>query len=317
MIRVDFVALLPNPLTAGVTYEAVVNAVGPGGTTPSARSNTFAFSVPSLPCPPTVSPTTQSFSGAGGSVTATITAAAGCAWTSVSNDSWITVTTGAAGSGSGSTTLNVAANAGSTSRTGSITIGTTTFTVTQAGTPCTFTLSPTSQSFTAVGGSITVNVTTTASCTWSATSGATWVTISNAANRTGSGSVVITAAANTTTQSRTATLTIAGKSFSVTEQAGTCTYTVSPQTVTVSAAGASGTINVTTLSTCAWTSSSGIPWISLTAGRTGSGSVSYTISANTGTTTRSGTVTVAGVSVRFDQAPLTAPTAPSNLRIVK
>src|SRR5689334_22834324 len=31
MIRVDFVALLPNPLTAGVTYEAVVNAVGPGG----------------------------------------------------------------------------------------------------------------------------------------------------------------------------------------------------------------------------------------------------------------------------------------------
>jgi hypothetical protein len=75
---------------------------------------------------------------------------------------------------------------------------------------------------------------------------------------------------------------------------------------------------VTTLSTCAWTSSaSGASWISLTGGRTGSGTASYTIGANTGTTTRSATVTVAGVSVRFDQSPLTAPVPPTNFRIVK
>ena len=57
MIRVDFVSLLPNPLTPGVIYETVVSAVGPGGSTPSARSNTFGFS---LPCPPTITPTSQS-----------------------------------------------------------------------------------------------------------------------------------------------------------------------------------------------------------------------------------------------------------------
>ncbi len=46
MIRVDFVALLTTALSNGVVYESVVSAVGPGGTSSSTRSNTFAFSVP-------------------------------------------------------------------------------------------------------------------------------------------------------------------------------------------------------------------------------------------------------------------------------
>jgi len=313
MIRLDFVSLLPTPLTPGVIYEAVVSAVGPGGTTPGARSNTFSFS---LPCPPTISPTSQTLGNTGGNVTVTVSGAAGCAWTAVSNDTWITVTAGAAGVGPDTVTLSVASNTGTGSRTGTVTIGTNPFTVTQAGTPCSFTLSSTSQSFPAAGGTSTVNVTTTANCTWSATSGSSWVTLSNGSNRTGSGSVGITAAANQTTQSRTATLTIAGKSFVVTESAGTCGYTVAPLTVTVPPGGGSGTISVTTLSTCAWTSTSGTSWISLTGSRTGSGSASYTVGANSGTATRSATVTVAGVAVRFDQDPLT-PVAPTNLRIIK
>ncbi len=100
-------------------------------------------------------------------------------------------------------------------------------------------------------------------------------------------------------------MTIAGKSFVVTEQAATCTYTVAPLTVTVPPGGATGTISVTTLSTCAWTSSSGTSWISLTGAGTGSGTASYTIGANTGTASRTATVTVAGVAVRFDQNALT------------
>jgi hypothetical protein len=314
MIRVDFVSLLPSPLALGVIYEAVVSAVGPGGTAPSARSNTFSFS---LPCPPTISPTSQTLSNTGGTATVTVSGAAACAWTAVSNDAWITVTTGATGVGPGTVTLTAGSNTAPATRTGTVTIGGNTFTVTQPGTPCSFTLSPTSQSFTAAGGTSTVTVTTASSCTWSATNGgSSWVTISNGSNRTGSGSVGITATANSTTQSRTATLTIAGKSFVVTEQAATCTYTVAPLTVTVPPGGATGTVSVTTLSTCTWTSTSGTSWISLTGSRTGSGTASYTIGANTGTTSRTATVTVAGVSVRFDQAILTNPTAPSNLRII-
>ena len=46
MIRLDFVSLLPTPLTPGVLYETLVEAIGPGGRSASLRSNTFSFTVP-------------------------------------------------------------------------------------------------------------------------------------------------------------------------------------------------------------------------------------------------------------------------------
>ena len=54
MIRVDFVSLLPSPLTVGVSYEVMVSAVGPGGSGDSARSN--AFSLTAIGCTPSISP---------------------------------------------------------------------------------------------------------------------------------------------------------------------------------------------------------------------------------------------------------------------
>src|SRR5215213_9283210 len=74
MIRLDFVALLTSPLDLGVTYEAVLEAIGPGGSNASPRTNTFAFS---LPCAaPTISPTSQSFTAAGATGSSTVTAGA-------------------------------------------------------------------------------------------------------------------------------------------------------------------------------------------------------------------------------------------------
>ena len=43
MIRVDFVARLPSAFTPGVVYEALVEAVGPGGSSGGTRTNTFSF----------------------------------------------------------------------------------------------------------------------------------------------------------------------------------------------------------------------------------------------------------------------------------
>ena len=59
MIRVDFVALLSSPLTPGMIYEAVVEAVGPGGSSGGPRSNTFAFAAHCAA--PSISPTSRSF----------------------------------------------------------------------------------------------------------------------------------------------------------------------------------------------------------------------------------------------------------------
>jgi hypothetical protein len=91
MIRLDFMALLNASLSAGVVYETVVAAVGPGGAADAPRSNTFSFS---LPCTPSISPVSQSVAAAGGTGSSNVSVAVGCMWTAVSNDAWITVTAG-------------------------------------------------------------------------------------------------------------------------------------------------------------------------------------------------------------------------------
>lgn len=69
-------------------------------------------------------PTRQSFAAHGGSGSFTVTSINGCAWTATSNDpSWITITSGASGSGSGTVNYTVAAHNNSTRRSGTITLG--------------------------------------------------------------------------------------------------------------------------------------------------------------------------------------------------
>ncbi len=109
-----------------------VSAVGNDGTTHTAATN-----VPTDcggTCSYSISPTSASFAAAGGTGSVSVTATAGCAWTAVSNATFITITSGSSGTGNGTVGFSVAANAGSTSRTGTMTIAGQTFTVTQAGT---------------------------------------------------------------------------------------------------------------------------------------------------------------------------------------
>ena len=313
MIRLDFVALLPTPLLTGVTYEVLVQAVGPGGSSGGTRSNTFAFT-PVVTCTPSMSPTSQSVVAAGGTGSATVTVAAGCAWTAVSNDSWITVTAGASVTGPGTASFSVAANTVTTQRTGTLTIAGATFTVTQAAAACSYAISPTSQTVVAAGGTASTTVTTSSNCAWTTSESANWISISSGASGTGSGPVTLTVSANTGTSQRSAVVTVAGKSFTVTQPAP-CTVTLTPTSVTVLAAGSSSSITVGTQSTCAWTSSSNVAWITATASGTGSGSASYSVAANTGTTGRTGTFTVGGVTVTVTQG--VKPAAPTNVRIVK
>ncbi len=78
-------------------------------------------------CTCSISPTSKSFAAAGGSATVTVTAPAGCAWTPVSNASWLTIQA----QSTSSFTYTVAPITGAR-RTGSITISGQTHSVTQA-----------------------------------------------------------------------------------------------------------------------------------------------------------------------------------------
>jgi hypothetical protein len=216
----------------------------------------------------------------------------------------MTVTSGSSGTGNGTVTYSVAANTSTSSRPGSLTIAGHTLNVTQAG-ACGFTVSPTSQNIGAAGGTQTATVTTTSGCAWTAVSNNTgWMTITGGSSGTGNGTVTYSVAANTSTSSRPGSLTIAGHTLNVT-QAGACAFTVSPTSQNVGAAGGTQTATVTTTSGCAWTAvSNNTGWMTVTGGSsgTGNGTVTYNVAANTSTSSRPGSLTIAGHTLNVTQA---------------
>ncbi len=140
-----------------------------------------------------------------------------------------------------------------------------------------------------------------AACVWAASSNAAWLTVSSGASGTGNGTVGYTVAANPNCTGRSGSLTIAGKTFTVTESAGTGVAAISPTAATTSAGAGGGSISVTNGSGCAWTSSSNASWLTVSGSGTGNGSVTYTIASNT-VCARTGTLTVAGRTFTVSQA---------------
>jgi hypothetical protein len=90
------------------------------------------------------------------------------------------------------------------------------------GPDCGFSISSSGQSFSANGGTGSVNVTCGSGCAWTATSNDTWITITSNPNGSGNGIVDYSVAANVTGNPRTGTMAIAGQSFTV-NQTGTPT----------------------------------------------------------------------------------------------
>ena len=123
--------------------------------------------------------------------------------------------------------LNVSTNTGA-ARSGTVAIGGRTFTVNQAA-GCTYAINP---------GSITVGdeniqglsvavTATPATCAWTATANVGWIAIVSGNSGTGNGSVTY-AVSDSGGNARTGTMTIAGKTFTVTQVR--CSSTINPTT---------------------------------------------------------------------------------------
>lgn len=67
------------------------------------------------------------------------------------------------------------------------------------------------------GGTGTVNVSGGTACTWTASSNASWISVTSGASGSGSGTVSFSVAANSSSASRTGTLNIAGQTYTVTQ----------------------------------------------------------------------------------------------------
>jgi hypothetical protein len=94
---------------------------------------------------------------------------------------------------------------------------------------CAYSISPAGLSFGGSGGTGVVNVSTPASCTWTAVSIAPWIVITSNSSGTGNGSVTFSVMSNTGSASRTGTVTVAGNTFTVT-QLGISQYRLSVTT---------------------------------------------------------------------------------------
>jgi hypothetical protein len=105
---------------------------------------------------------------------------------------------------------------------------------------CTYSISPITAQLGQQGGTGTVQVSTQTGCRWTASSGATWFTITSGSQGTGNGIVAYSVTSNSITSSRTVASTIAGRVFTVTQAgSGSTSYTIT------ASAGSNGSISPT------------------------------------------------------------------------
>jgi hypothetical protein len=200
--------------SVGYTATANTGAARSAVVTVGGATFTISQAAPAV-CAPSINPVSITVGDEDiDALTVAVTAAATCAWTATSNAGWLQITNGSAGIGNGTVTYNVSKGS---SRTGTMTIAGQTFTVTQV--KCSATINPATQDVPAAGGSFTASVTTQVGCGWQAIESLSWVTITNGASGTGSGTVTYTVSPNTAHGDRKGNIAIAGRTLEV-NQAG-------------------------------------------------------------------------------------------------
>lgn len=239
-----------------------------------------------------------SVGASGGDRQVTVTVAPGCPWTAESNTSWITITDGRAGSGSGRAGFRVSPTNGPT-RTGTLRVAGRTVTVVQSD-GCSISASPTNQNAPASGGSATIQIEAAAGCTWTAATEVAWLTITGPATGTGKGQVQVAVAANAG-PARSGSIVIGGQPTTIAQASG-CTYAISSDRQQIPASGGPAVTSVSTTAGCPWSVTGAVPWITVTTpSGSGPAQLTFAVAANQGPP-REGTLTIAGQTYTVNQA---------------
>jgi regulation of enolase protein 1 (concanavalin A-like superfamily) len=220
---------------ATVTLSVDANTAAARSGTVTIANQAFTVSQAAAACNLSVAPSSQAIASGGGAVAFSVSGESWCSWTAAPNDPWLSVTNGAPGAGNGSVTVTAAANSGA-ARTGTVSIAGLIVSVIQDAAPCSYAISPASQSIVADGGTVTTTLTTASYCTWSAAANDPWLSINGAASGSGATTVSVTASANADA-ARTGTVTIAGQTFTVAQTAAPPTGWSHQDIGTVSSAG--------------------------------------------------------------------------------
>ncbi len=189
----------------------------------------------------------------------------------------------------------VASACGSSSQTETVT--------SPSSTKCALQLTADSPSVAASGGSGSVRIITNRDCQWAAKTDASWLTITPPTEGQGDGSVRFSAGANTDPASRTGAIAINDQRLEIAQAGKPCELTVSSNHESVDSAGGDLSVTVRASATsCGWSASSSVAWISIVSGGEGrgNGTVAFHVDAAAGPP-RSGNLIIAGQNVQVDQ----------------
>ena len=291
--------------TVQVTVGANLSAASRIGTM-SIAGQTYTLNQAGVGCSPSLSSAGTSISSSGGPTSFNITAPAGCTWSADTGPSWITATSPVSGSGNGSINLSIAPTSTATGRSAAVKVGTQSFTVTQAGLPCSFSLSSANGVQPYGGGLASIDIAANAGCGWTASTAASWLTPASASG-SGAGNLSLTVAANGTGAARSATLTIVGQNITISQSGPVCSYTLLSSSAAVPAAGSAGTIGVSTSPGCPSTAVSNAPtWLHIadTGSYSGTATSNFRADANLTGADRLGSITIAGLPFTVTQPAL-------------
>jgi hypothetical protein len=289
-----------------VTLTVAPNTAGPRLGTATIAGITYYVTQDGVAgCSFALSSLQQTVAAAGGAAMVGVAATDGCAWTAFSQAPWINLVAGAAGTGNGTVTVDIATNTGP-ERTGEISIAGQTHTITQRAvlSTCSYSLDSASVSIAASGGMTQFGVTADAGCAWTAVSQASWIALVNGSG-SGDGTVRLSVAQNTGA-ARTGAVTLGTATFTVMQSAApNCTYTLTPTKQQVPALGGDFSVFITTQPGCTWSAAAQDGWIQITSSASGVGSSTLSYKVSIGLLfSRSGQITIAGQVLRVDQAAL-------------
>jgi hypothetical protein len=283
-------------LRAAFTLAALLPVLACGSS-----SETFVATSPTR-CAVQTDANPTAFAPDGGAGTVRISTNRDCSWSVRSDAAWIGVPAQASGNGEATLQFTVSANSEPSTRTANLNVNDRLVEISQQGRPCRFEVSSNRVEVDAAGGQRTVHVQSSGGqCPWTATTDAAWIRVVRGDSATGAGDVVLDVEP-TTGPSRTATLTIAGQHVDIVQGLG-CSVATAVTTLTVGSAGGGGDVAVLAGPACTWTARSNVSWVTIVSGESGSGQgvVRISVLPSDGPP-RSGTITVAGVTITVTQS---------------
>ncbi len=172
-----------------------------------------------------------------------VIAPAACSWTAVSNDSFLSVASGASSNGTTEVLFVASPNSSASPRIGTLTIAGQTFTANQAGAPCSYTLGTSTATVGSPGvvGQTFAATAAVSGCNTNAISYSSWLTVTTSFTGV-NGTVTYTAAANPSASTRIGNIQLGDKVFVVTQSGAACAYSLNSYGTAYNKFGGTGTI---------------------------------------------------------------------------